>query len=478
MPKVLIGRMSDLGKIKDLTRMRFKCPEDFIFPESLILDEQRLIDEDTLLSWSSSEYGRTFTKPIVNNVNNNVIQQFKDTPFVILNVTPSAGRSCITLGICPEFADEKVFDDDYEFKVVQIPLNYYCRIYLQQRGRDPEFLSPIPPKDLLQLLYAEALKERASDITLTSTRQGAEAYYMVRRRKVRSVRQFSREELAEMISLIAAGSGQQMDTTLTDSEPRYMAATLDKDNRGRVVVNRNYYGPMASIRVLHNTVLNTSLENLNLSDATCKFMRDHFISKEKGLRLLIGETASGKNTTILSALNELVQRDDSKIVSVEQPVEILVDGIEQINAETDEEFEKNADSLLRQNPDYVYFTEMTDRTSRAVMEQSNTAKAVFSTIHANSIAEVLFRLQDITKFPLDRLILTLQSCVYQELRRVEELDQVFPYDRCVYFDNDLKLQLYGKSTGEITTILRQKEEEWDRVANANWPHIRNKDIRC
>ena len=150
----------------------------------------------------------------------------------------------------------------------------------------------------------------------------------------------------------------------------------------------------------------------------------------------------------------------SRLSFSRKPVEILVDGIEQINAETDEEFELNADSLLRQNPDIVYFTEITARTATAIMQQSNTSKAVFSTIHANSISEVLFRLEDITHLPLDRIILTLHSCVYQELVRDERTDTVKPYNRCVYFDDDLKMRLYGKPVAEIIGVLKGLEARW------------------
>ena len=214
------------------------------------------------------------------------------------------------------------------------------------------------------------------------------------------------------------------------------------------------------MRVLPNTVLNKSLEDLNIAPSTIEFIRETMLSSEKGLRLFIGETMSGKNTTILCALNELVKRNIFKIVSLEQPVEILVDGIEQINAETDEEFTLNADSLLRQNPDIVYFTEITARTAVSIMQQSNTSKAVFSTIHANSIAEVLFRLEDITGLPLDRIILTLHSCVYQELVRDERTDTIKPYTRCVYFSEDLKMRLYGKPIAEIIGVLRAEELRW------------------
>lgn len=228
-----------------------------------------------------------------------------------------------------------------------------------------------------------------------------------------------------------------------------------------MVINKTYYGRLITIRVLPNTVLKKSLEDLHIEPNTCEFIRETVLSPEKGLRLFIGETMSGKNTTILSALLELVKTDRYKIVSLEQPVEILVDGIEQIQAETDDEFALNADSLLRQNPDVVYFTEITARTATAIMQQSNTAKAVFSSIHANSIADVLFRLEDITHMPIDRIILTLHSCVYQELVRDDRTDTVKPYNRCLYFSQDLKMQLYGKSVAEITGILSAEEDRWD-----------------
>ena len=257
-----------------------------------------------------------------------------------------------------------------------------------------------------------------------------------------------------------------MDLTQSDARPRFFSIDIDRHNRGRVVINKTYYGRLITIRVLPNEVLTSKVEDLNLNAATCKFVRDYFISKEKGLRLYIGETMSGKNTSILASLNELVSEDRYKIVSVEQPVEILVDGIEQINAETDEEFEANADSLLRQNPDFVYFTEITQRTAGAILRQANTAKAVFSTIHANSISDVFFRLQDITHMPIDRLILTLQSCIYQELVRVEELDRVFPYTRCMYFSDELKMRLYGKDVGTIKSILQEEEAKWEQMYNS------------
>ena len=126
----------------------------------------------------------------------------------------------------------------------------------------------------------------------------------------------------------------------------------------------------------------------------------------------------------------------------------------------DDEFAENAVSLLRQNPDVVYITEITSHTAAATIQTANTGKVVFSTIHANSISDVLSRLMDITGMSSDRLLLSMHSCVYQELIRDEETDTIKPYNRCLYFSDELKMRLYGKSVGEVKTILQEEEGKW------------------
>ena len=221
------------------------------------------------------------------------------------------------------------------------------------------------------------------------------------------------------------------------------------------------YFDLVTIRVLPDDLLTTTLEELNIKPNACEFIRNHVLSKEKGLRLFIGETMSGKNTTILSSLLELVAEDRYKIVSVESPVEILVDGIVQINTETEEMFAKNADSLLRQNPDIVYFTEITEKTAYSILKQSNTSKAVFSSVHANSIADVISRLMDITSVDSDRIVQTLQSCIYQVLVRDEEHDRIYPVNKCVHFDEALKARLYGQPVYKKREIIKEVEDAWE-----------------
>ena len=473
MMTTLIGRLpaSIIDDVNKATLLRFKKAEDFVTPEALIIHEQKIMTDDELLDVCNTEYQKRSKEystiilrvPNVTYVPSEVVDFFYQYNVVVLDYKIDENK--VVLGTIPEYLSEAIIIDKYQIERVAIPIYTYIDLYKHQYG-EPKFLAKLPIMDVLHFIYREALSQKASDITITTTSKGANIYYNIRKHKVYSNRHIEKEDVDVIANSLAVGAGSAMDLTTSDAKPRFFSIDIDRHNRGRVVINKTYYGRLITIRVLPNEVLTSKVEDLNLNDATCKFIREHFISKEKGLRLFIGETMSGKNTSILASLNELVAEDCYKIVSVEQPVEILVDGIEQINAETDEEFEKNADSLLRQNPDFVYFTEITARTSSAILQQANTAKAVFSTIHANSISDVLFRLQDITHMPVDRLVLTLQSCIYQELVRIEELDRIFPYTRCVYFSDELKMKLYGKDIATIKTVLQEEEDKWEHAYNS------------
>jgi len=468
----LIGRLKStmIDDINETTKLRFKNAEEFITPEALIVYEQQMLNKDVLLDLCIQEYARhpqysgvILTTPKITYVPAEIVEYFYDYRVIVIDY--NIETNTVILGTIPEFYNDKIIIDKYQIKKQLVPIYYYVEQYMRQYG-EPDFLAKLPTIDLLHFIYREALNLGAADITITSTSKGASIYYNVRKRKVLSERRISKDDVDIIASNLANSAGSAMDLTKADSRPRFFSIDIDRQNRGRVCINKTFYGRLIAIRVLPNEVLTSTVEDLNLNEGTCKFIREHFISREKGLRLFIGETMSGKNTSILASLNELVHEGLYKIVSVEQPVEILVDGIEQINAETDEEFTANADSLLRQNPDFVYFTEITARTSESIMQQANTAKAVFSTIHANSISDVLFRLQDITSMSIDRLILTLQSCIYQELIRDNERDMVFPYTRCVYFSDDLKMKLYGQSIATIKTVLQEEEAKWEKTYNS------------
>lgn len=450
---------ADLQNVREKTRLQFvDNGKQFVTPEALVVHQQNILPDDVLLELCKEEYqSDDLHVPRREYIPRDMLDKFRGMNCVPIKY--SAATNAMTVGVLPELSRIRDFNVGMSVNEVRVPIYYYVQNYTDYYGR-PSFILPLPTKDYLDFIYAEALALRASDITIYNTsKYTAEVIYNARKRLVHSKRTLEGEQVLPLAKMLATSAHGTFDES--NEEPRFFSIRIDLHNRGRVVVNKTYYGWCITIRVLPDDLLTTTLEELNIKPNACEFIRNHVLSKEKGLRLFIGETMSGKNTTILSSLLELVAEDRYKIVSVESPVEILVDGIVQINTETEEMFAKNADSLLRQNPDIVYFTEITEKTAYSILKQSNTSKAVFSSVHANSIADVISRLMDITSVDSDRIVQTLQSCVYQVLVRDEEHDRIYPVNKCVHFDEALKARLYGQPVYKKREIIKEVEDAWE-----------------
>jgi Tfp pilus assembly pilus retraction ATPase PilT len=441
--------------IRELTALRFKDAKQFKTAESLIIHEQNMLDETKLLDICNNEYDAKLVLPEYTYVSPELAHLFVNMDIVPLKYD-NRGKT-MYVGVMPERDKVPPSIKNIRVEKVYVPLYFYVKLYTRYYGF-PDFLFELPVTDIFRMIVEEAVSLGASDITITTVASGARVYYNCRKRKVNSKRQIQVSDVEEIAKLLA----MKASTPITDAgcRPKYLSVQLDMHNRGRVVLNYTYYGRAITIRVLPDEVLTQSLEDLNISQTTADFIRNRMLSREKGLRLFIGETMSGKNTTILSAIRELVFSDNLKIVSIENPVEILVDGIEQINVETEDEYRENAVSLLRQNPDIVYIAEINSSTAVDTINTSNTGKVVFSSLHANSISDVIARLQDITGMSSDRLLLSMHSCVYQELVRDETRDKIFPVNRCLYFSDAIKNKLYGKQLGEIKMALAEEENKW------------------
>ena len=457
--KSLNGVLSgaDLETVVDSTRIRYKDSSNFVTPEALIIHEQRLLEDGVLLQACIDEYHKQLVIPNTSYVPQDVIDHFRDTDYVPLHF--STRDSSLTVGVIPELDHGDITYRHYKVEKVFIPIYFYVDIYTRLYG-PPTFLCDLPPADKFKFIVSEAVNVGAVDITMVSGKDTASVYYNVKKQKLHSRRRISKSDLHDIVYYIAAKAKSPM----TDNEgvmPRHLSINLDLHNRGRVEINKTYYGWMVTIRVLPDENLTKTLEDLNLEPHAASFIREIVLSNKKGLRLFIGETCSGKNTTILAALRELTLKDTMKIVSIENPVEILVDGIEQISVETEEEFLACTASTLRQNPDAVYIAEITNYTAKDTMTIANTGKVVFSSIHANSISDVVARLMDIANMSADRVLLCLQSCVYQELVFFPEENRVRPLNRCLEFTDELKARLYGKSIGEIKIILKDEEAKWN-----------------
>lgn len=439
-----------IHELDSYTDLRFKDKSKYACPEALGLYEQRLLPNDEILRLCEQEAEEDLFIPVSSYIPVDIIRHFHGSDIVPVSYSPM--RGVITCVALPEIGHEYPPISGYEVNIENTTIYNYFQEYTKQYGAHPD-LCVVPAKHLLDSIVNEGIALEAADITISSVGKSAAIYYDVRKKKVYSQRILNADDIEDIIKLLCFES--PMDNTT--NAPKYVGVTLNDFYRGRVCINPKYHGYEITMRLLPNAAFEKSLESLNLTRETIDFFRKTFINKELGLRLIVGSTMSGKNTTALACLREITLPDVLKVVSIEMPVEQELAGVEQINCDNEEEYELSINSLLRQNPGFVYLTEIGDTTANPIMRVTNTGKRVLSTLHANSCADVVGRLQDITGLSTDRIIQTIHSIVYQELVRDDKTDTVRPKNKFIYLSQERKSQLYGKSYGEVLLKLNSWE---------------------
>ncbi|MBQ6105590.1 MAG: Flp pilus assembly complex ATPase component TadA [Lachnospiraceae bacterium] len=163
----------------------------------------------------------------------------------------------------------------------------------------------------------------------------------------------------------------------------------------RVSVLPTYYGEKCVMRLAQKTALTRSKKDLGFGEAEMKKF-DHILSNPHGIILVTGPTGSGKSTTLYTALSEL-NKEDVNIITVEDPVEANINGINQVhvNVKAGLTFASALRSILRQDPDIIMIGEIRDgETAQIAVQASITGHLVVSTLHTNSSAATIARLLD------------------------------------------------------------------------------------
>ncbi len=163
----------------------------------------------------------------------------------------------------------------------------------------------------------------------------------------------------------------------------------------RVSVLPTVWGEKVVMRLTAKMALTREKSQLGLREHEMKQF-DYILSHPNGILLVTGPTGSGKSTTLYTALSEL-NKEDVNIITVEDPVEANIDGINQVhvNPKADLTFASALRSILRQDPDIIMIGEIRDEeTARIAVQASITGHLVVSTLHTNSSASTITRLED------------------------------------------------------------------------------------
>lgn len=440
-----------IAEVVEYSRTRVRESFGFKCTEAVALYEQRYLPDKEIRRLCEEECGCKLYEPMPNFIPEDIIELFRETEALPVLYYPMTQQ--IVAVYLPEKGYKPFEGIYYNIEYRPTTLHYFLKYYQAYYGKHPA-LYEVPEAMIFSIIAQEAIALQAADLTISSCRNNLDIYYNIRKKKVKSKRLFSGECIEGIIRYLCIQSPYDFGSR----SPKYVDVDINKDYRARVSITARYLGYVITVRLLPNRAFNARIEELNLSGDAQNFLINTFLDRRPGLRLIIGETMSGKNTTALALLKILVDRDIFKVVSVEMPVEQELPGVEQINTETLTEYSENIKSLIHQNPDFVYITEIRDATGLDTVQITNTGKCVMSTLHANSIADTISRLTDITGLSIDRVIQSLHSIVFQQLVRDDETDTVRPVNRWLCFTEDLKYRMYGKSLGEIIKIIREEEQ--------------------
>ena len=185
----------------------------------------------------------------------------------------------------------------------------------------------------------------------------------------------------------------------------------------RVSTLPTMYGESTVMRILDRSNVSLSLDNLGLVSSVRDRMRE-YSDLPHGIVLVTGPTGSGKTTTLYAVLNE-ANDVNTKVITVEDPVEYDLEGIVQVpvNEDIGVTYSGVLRTILRQDPDVILVGEIRDQeTAQTAIEASLTGHLVFSTLHTNDAPSAITRLIDIGIEPF-LLTATVQGILAQRLVR-------------------------------------------------------------
>lgn len=277
-----------------------------------------------------------------------------------------------------------------------------------------------PISRALNTILEYAVRARASDVHIEPT----EGDLRIRCRidgVLREIMKLPKSIEPAMISRIKILSSLKIDEHRVPQDGQFAVHVSNKDVDLRIAISPVIWGEQVIIRLLDKSGSSFALEEMGYAGRALRAIRKG-IAKPNGMVLTSGPTGSGKSTSLYALISE-IKSDMVNIVTLEDPVEYKMAGVNQIqvNNEVGLTFASGLRSILRQDPDIVMVGEIRDKeTANLAVQASLTGHLVFSTLHTNSAAGVLPRLLDMGIEPF-LIASTVNTIIGQRLvRRISD----------------------------------------------------------
>jgi len=280
-------------------------------------------------------------------------------------------------------------------------------------GNDATF----DPVALLDELFEEAFLQRASDIHFEPQKENFQIRLRVDGRLMVYPERLSLADGQSLMSRMKVLTGMDIaeQRQPQDGNMSYVIAETGTAFDVRAACLPTRFGERATLRLLGTDAAALTLEQIGFSP-TCLAQFRTTIRRPYGMVLVTGPTGSGKSTTLYSALQEIVG-SDTNIMTAEDPIEYVMEGVSQVHVSGKVSFPDALRSFLRHDPDVIMVGEIRDgETASIALKAAMTGHLVFSTLHTNSAIASINRLVDMG---VERYLIgsTLVAVIAQRLVR-------------------------------------------------------------
>ncbi|MDO4774020.1 MAG: GspE/PulE family protein [Candidatus Saccharibacteria bacterium] len=306
-----------------------------------------------------------------------------------------------------------------------------------------------PISRALSTILEYAVKSHASDVHI----EPLEKALKIRCRidgVLREVMQLPKSIEPALVSRIKILSNLKIDEHRVPQDGQFAVQVAGKEVDLRIAISPVVWGEQVVIRLLDKSGNSFNLEDMGYAGRALRTIRKG-VKRPNGMILTSGPTGSGKSTSLYALIKE-IKDDTVNIVTLEDPVEYKMDGVNQIqvNAEVGLTFASGLRSILRQDPDVVMVGEIRDaETANLAVQAALTGHLVFSTLHTNSAAGVLPRLLDMGIEPF-LIASTVNTIIGQRLVR-----RVAP-KRDSYQSSPLETEMIQSTVGHLLPKTQQE----------------------
>lgn len=324
---------------------------------------------------------------------------------------------------------------------------------LSEAGNIKTIVQDSPISRALSTILEYAVKSHASDVHI----EPLEKALKIRCRVdgvLREIMQLPKSIEPALVSRIKILSNLKIDEHRIPQDGQFAVNVAGKEVDLRIAISPVVWGEQVVIRLLDKSGNSFNLEDMGYAGRALRTIRKG-IKRPNGMILTSGPTGSGKSTSLYALIKE-IKDDTVNIVTLEDPVEYKMDGVNQIqvNAEVGLTFASGLRSILRQDPDIVMVGEIRDNeTANLAIQAALTGHLVFSTLHTNSAAGVLPRLLDMGIEPF-LIASTVNTIIGQRLvRRVARR-------RDIYQSSPLETQAIREAVGGLLPQTREQVAQY------------------